>query len=247
MGRKREDASRRPDLLVGTEQALMLFLVKEEIMFELPSDLVELGIKRIEEFPVEGFVVGRGPINPVLMLIGEAPGENEAIKGIPFIGRAGEELKKSLASISLTRSDVYMTSAVRSRPFVWKEKNSRSGETVLKKYNRRPSNGEILAHAPVLDYELRNISPMVIVTLGNVGLQRLIGQRAKISDLHGTPLYTPVLHLKSLDSQEYIWSDEKYTIIPTLHPASVFYRPSNRAIVEEDWNKIGQFIQSIKF
>lgn len=205
---------------------------------------MDLCIKRIEGYPVEGFVKGKGPRKPTLMLIGEAPGENEAIQGIPFIGRAGEELKKSLASIGLTREDVYMTSAVRSRPFVWREKKERNGEAVRKKYNRPPTQKEIIAHAPILDYEITNISPLLIVTLGNVGLQRLLGREATVSKLHGQVLQKPVQFLQSLNSSEFVWSTETYTIIPTYHPASVFYRPSNRNFLEEDWIKIGEYIKS---
>lgn len=213
-------------------------------MFEIPNQLMDLCIKRIEGYPVEGFVKGKGPRKPTLMLIGEAPGENEAIQGIPFIGRAGEELKKSLASIGLTREDVYMTSAVRSRPFVWREKKERNGEAVRKKYNRPPTQKEIIAHAPILDYEITNISPLLIVTLGNVGLQRLLGREATVSKLHGQVLQKPVQFLQSLNSSEFVWSTETYTIIPTYHPASVFYRPSNRDFLEEDWIKIGEYIKS---
>ncbi len=213
-------------------------------MFEIPNHLMDLCIKRIEGYPVEGFVKGKGPRKPTLMLIGEAPGENEAIQGIPFIGRAGEELKKSLASIGLTREDVYMTSAVRSRPFVWREKKERNGEAVRKKYNRPPTQKEIIAHAPILDYEITNISPLLIVTLGNVGLQRLLGREATVSKLHGQVLQKPVQFLQSLNSSEFVWSTETYTIIPTYHPASVFYRPSNRDFLEEDWIKIGEYIKS---
>ncbi|TQR21523.1 uracil-DNA glycosylase [Psychrobacillus vulpis] len=215
-------------------------------MFELPEDLVVLGMKRIEGHPVEGFVKGKGKKNPIIMLIGEAPGEKESVQGVPFIGRAGDELAKSLASIGLSRDDVYMTSAVRSRPYVWKEKKTRNGETTKRKYNRAPTTHEINAHAPLLDYELKNISPMVIVTLGNVGLQRLLGKDAKVSNLHGQVLNTRVRHLASLKENEYIWSDEKYIIIPTFHPAAVFYRPSNRDFLNEDWSKIGNYLNVFK-
>lgn len=71
---------------------------------------------------------GSGPEQPVLLLIGEAPGEFELVDGIPFIGRAGTELMKSLNSIGLTREDVYMTSAVRSRPYRWGKKKKEMGQ-----------------------------------------------------------------------------------------------------------------------
>ncbi|QFG01248.1 uracil-DNA glycosylase [Psychrobacillus glaciei] len=204
-------------------------------------------MKRIEGFPVEGFVKGKGPKNPAILLIGEAPGENEAIHGIPFIGRAGDELEKSLKSVNLTRDDVYMTSAVRSRPYMWKEKKMRNGEITKRKYNRPPTKQEITAHAPLLDFEIKNIAPLVLVTLGNVGLQRLLGKDAKVSNLHGQVLEHAVRHLASLERDEYIWSDEKYRIIPTYHPAAVFYRPSNRDFIEEDWRKIGKYVSTMKY
>ncbi|TQR12909.1 uracil-DNA glycosylase [Psychrobacillus soli] len=216
-------------------------------MFELPDELVTLGMKRIEGFPVEGFVKGKGPKKPIIMLIGEAPGENEAIQGIPFVGRAGDELVKSLATIGLTRDDVYMTSAVRSRPYVWRDKKERNGEMGKRKYNRPPTGQEIIAHAPVLDYELKHLAPVVIVTLGNVGLQRLLGKDAKVSALHGQLIEHEVRHLASLEADKFVWSDEKYIIIPTYHPAAVFYRPSNRTILEEDWLKIGDYIATSNF
>lgn len=99
-------------------------------MFRIPESIAELGKKRIEGFPVEGFVYGEGPKCPQLMLIGEAPGEFELVDGIPFIGRAGKELMKSLDSIGLTREDVYISSAVRSRPYRWGTKKARDGTEI---------------------------------------------------------------------------------------------------------------------
>ncbi|MFP3344535.1 uracil-DNA glycosylase family protein, partial [Halomonas sp. SIMBA_159] len=65
-------------------------------MYRIPQELAELGKKRIEGFPVEGFVLGSGPEPPALMLVGEAPGENAVETGVPFTGRAGKELMASL-------------------------------------------------------------------------------------------------------------------------------------------------------
>ena len=221
-----------------------VFLKGVNNLLEIPEELIKLGMDRMEGHSVEGFVNGKGPIKPSIMLIGEAPGENEAIKGVPFIGRAGDELSKSLASIGLTRDDVYMTSAVRSRPYVWREKKERNGELTQRKYNRPPTQSEVIAHAPILDYELKKVVPHIIVTLGNVGLQRLLGKDAKVSMLHGQLLQQPIQHLKSIDSKEFVWSNESYLLIPTYHPASVFYRPSNRDFLEQDWKSIGEFLKN---
>jgi len=215
-------------------------------MFRIPESIAELGRERIKGFPVEGFVYGEGPQKPELMLIGEAPGEFEVVDGIPFIGRAGKELMKSLDSIGLTRDDVYITSAVRSRPFKWGEKRERDGTMTKRKYNRPPTQKEIVAHAPVLDYELANIQPKLIVALGNVGLQRLLGKEAKVTELHGKLLEGPVRFLPDLDATTFEWTDRMYRIVPTFHPAAVFYRPSHRSDLDADWLAIGKLLEELR-
>lgn len=214
-------------------------------MFRIPESIASLGRKRIEGFPVEGFLYGEGPKNPELMLIGEAPGEFELVDGIPFIGRAGKELMKSLATIGLTREDVYITSAVRSRPYRWGTKNNRDGTKTERKYNRPPTIKEILAHAPILDYELANIEPKLIVTLGNVGLQRLLGKGMKVTELHGQLLERPIQYLNELNDTTFNKTKKLYKIVPTFHPASIFYRPSHRPSLDEDWLKVGRILKGM--
>ena len=214
-------------------------------MFRIPESIAQLGKDRIEGYPVEGFVYGEGPKNPELMLIGEAPGEFELVDGIPFIGRAGKELMKSLATIGLSREDVYISSAVRSRPYRWGTKRERDGTLTERKYNRPPTQKEILAHAPVLDYELLTVKPKLIVTLGNVGLQRLLGRDSKVTELHGQLLVRPVQYLKELDDTKFNWTSEKFMIVPTFHPASIFYRPSHRPSLDADWLEIGRILSNI--
>ena len=214
-------------------------------MFRIPEWIAELGKERIEGSPVDGFLYGGGPKKPELMLIGEAPGEFELVDGIPFIGRAGTELMKSLATIGLTRENVYITSTVRSRPYRWGTKKNRDGTTTERKYNRPPTQKEILAHAPILDYELANIEPKLIVTLGNVGLQRLLGKEAKVTQLHGQLLERQVQYLEELRDTTFKWTHETYTLVPTFHPASVFYRPSHRPSLEADWLEIGRILKEI--
>lgn len=212
-------------------------------MYRISEELAELGRERMGDAPVEGFVYGQGPETPELMLVGEAPGEFELVDGIPFIGRAGKELMKSLASIGLRREDVYITSAVRSRPYRWGTKKERDGTLTERKYNRAPMAKEILAHAPLLDAEMRDVRPKLIVTLGNIGLQRLLGKSYKVSDVHGQLIEAPVQYLADPDDTVYSLTRDVRTIIPTFHPASVFYNPSLREKVEQDWLLIGRTLQ----
>ncbi|OLN22055.1 uracil-DNA glycosylase [Domibacillus antri] len=201
----------------------------------IPDELAELGKKRIAAYQVEGFVYGSGPEHAKLMLVGEAPGETEIGNGIPFSGRAGNELMKFLQLAGVTREDVYITSAVRSRPYKWGEKNGPDGTKIKRKYNRAPTAGEIKAHAPLLDYEMEHVKAPVIVTLGNIGLKRLAGKDKKVSDLHGRLLIQPVLRLKD---DQYEWTDKKYCLFPTFHPASIFYNRGLLELIHSDMEKL---------
>src|SRR5699024_10653858 len=119
-----------------------LNMMRRWVMFKVPKIIEALAKQRMEGNMVEGFVKGGGTQYPELLLFGEAPGENEVIHGIPFIGRAGEELIQSLASIRLDRKDVYITSAIRSRPYRWGTKKERDGTMTKRKYNRPPTQKE---------------------------------------------------------------------------------------------------------
>lgn len=209
---------------------------------QIPEELAKLAQKRMEGNNVEGFVYGSGPEKPKLMLVGEAPGETEVETGIPFCGRAGQKLMDFLEGLGLTREDVYITSAVRSRPYVWKEKTNRKGMLEKRKYNRPPTAKEIVAHAPVLDYELKHVEAPIIVTLGNIGLQRLLGKKVKITDVHGQFLKQSVQCLN--DDDHFGWTNKEYLLFPTFHPASVFYNPKLREDVAHDQLILKNWLQT---
>lgn len=212
---------------------------KECGMMKLPEELAEEGKKRLAGYPVEGFVYGGGPASPALMLVGEAPGETEIHNGVPFSGRAGKELMKFLEMLELTREEVYITSAVRSRPYRWGEKKERNGTVTERKYNRPPTAKEIHAHAPLLDYEVANVKTPVIVTLGNIGLKRLAGPGYKITEVHGSFIKGPV---QRYEKGGYAWTEQEHVIFPTFHPASVFYNRKLLAHIHEDLEKLKDFL-----
>ncbi|PRO67309.1 uracil-DNA glycosylase [Alkalicoccus urumqiensis] len=197
-------------------------------------------MKRAEGFALEGFVYGSGPEKPALMLVGEAPGETEIHNGIPFSGRSGKELMGFLERAGLTREDVYITSAVRSRPYRWGTKKNRDGTTTERKYNRAPTQKEIRAHAPLLDYELAHVKAPLLVTLGNVGLRRLVGPGYKITDVHGKVIRHPV---QILENEQFGWTETVYDIFPTYHPASFFY---NRRVLEDIHADMDQLARIMK-
>lgn len=210
---------------------------------EYPDKLVQLVKERSVGMRLEGFVAGQGPQQPKLMLVGEAPGRNEVENFIPFSGAAGKELINAMASIGLTRENTYITSAVRSRPFKEVHRvNRRTGleETVYP--NRTPSKKEVLAHAPILDYELSVITPPIIATLGNIGLQRLLGPGHQITEMHGQLYQGPIQELNQ-EQNGYQFSHKEYLVYPLYHPAAIFYNRSLTEKIAEDWNKLGLLIE----
>jgi len=136
-------------------------------------------------------VFGDGDPDADLMLIGEAPGEEEDLSGRPFVGRAGQLLDRVLASVDIDRADVYVTNMVKFRP----------------PGNRNPRPEEIAASVPLLLEQIRLVRPQVIATLGNVPTQWFLGSREGITrlrgrwaDWHGVrllPLYHPAYLLRN--------------------------------------------------
>jgi DNA polymerase len=117
-------------------------------------------------------VPGEGPSNADIMLIGEGPGFHENMQGRPFVGAAGELLVELLASIGLTREQVFITNVVKCRP----------------PSNRDPSLEELQACNPYLDKQIQIINPKVIVTLGRFSMAKFL-TGAKISEIHGKPFH----------------------------------------------------------
>ena len=113
------------------------------------------------------FGVGRPDAD--LLFVGEGPGEQEDLKGEPFVGRAGQLLTQLIEGIGLTRDDVYIANVVKCRP----------------PGNRDPQPDEIEACAPWLDRQLALIRPRVIVTLGNFATKLLLDTKEGITKLRG--------------------------------------------------------------
>lgn len=208
-----------------------------------PDKLLAEVKERSKGMRLEGINFGAGPAHPKLMIIGEAPGREEIESLIPFHGASGKELMKSLASIGLKREDVYITSAVRSRPYSVKKVFSKKENKEVTKYpNPKPTKKEILAHAPLLDFELRYAQPKVIVTVGTTALSRLLDHKYEISKVHGKIIKnTSILELND-KKDGYVWSKEKYTVVPQYHPAAVFYNRKLTDIIAQDWLNVKPLI-----
>ena len=126
---------------------------------------------------------GDGNPDADIVFIGEAPGKNEDLKGLPFVGAAGKFLDEMLSSIDLKRSDVYITNIVKYRP----------------PGNRDPQPEEKEEFLPYLRSQLEVIAPKVVVTLGRHSTNCFL-PGLSISEVHGQPkrlkgqVYLPLFH-----------------------------------------------------
>ena len=173
-------------------------------------------------------VFGRGLcLGPELMLIGEAPGEQEVMAGEPFVGKAGKNLTAFLNSVHLRREEIYITNTVKIRP----TRLSPSGRLV----NRPPNREEIGLFHPYLMEEIALVKPRRIVTLGNVALKALAGEGALIGQCHGQQLTCRVEPPKG--------ETMAFALFPLYHPASVIYNPSLKRVYEQDLKELASLLE----
>lgn len=117
-------------------------------------------------------VVGEGNPHAAIMLIGEAPGEQEDRDGRPFVGRAGRLLDELLAAADLKRDALWLTNVVKCRPVLFEGDRMR---------NRPPKVSEIRAWSGYLRGELRLVDPCVLVGLGAVAGRALLGAQFSLT------------------------------------------------------------------
>lgn len=158
----------------------------------------------------EVFVCGEGNQQPVMMLVGEAPGAQEVMQGRPFVGKAGQNLEHFLQKLHLQRSALYISNVVKIRP-------CKVGPTG-RLSNRPPTKTEIDIFLPWLLDEIAYLNPRVIVTLGNTALQAILGPEYVIGAVHGQLIKRPDMPL----------------IFPLYHPAAVIYNWELQSVYDAD-------------
>lgn len=156
-------------------------------------------------------VFGEGPMTPKLMLIGEAPGEQESLQGRPFVGKAGKNLDHFLELAELKREEIYISNAVKIRP----TKTGKTGRIS----NRPPTREEIALFRPWLMREIALIKPLMIATLGNVPLQALTATKQTIGQVHGKVIPA---------------GETGLPLFALYHPASLIYNRSLTDVYEQD-------------
>ena len=144
---------------------------------------------------VQYVVIGDGNKNASLMFIGEGPGADEDIQGEPFVGKAGQLMDKAFEALDIERKNVYIGNIVKCRS----------------PQNRNPEPDEVKACMDYLRNQVLLIKPKIIVLLGRIALQNILGDEYKITESRGN------------------WIEKKgIWYLPTFHPAALLRDESKK-------------------
>jgi DNA polymerase len=193
---RRRPSEAAPSIVpVFTSAAEALVAVRTDIGDCTRCKLHTLGRRQI--------VFGVGSPDADLMFVGEAPGADEDIQGIPFVGRAGQLLTKIIEAIGLKREDVYIANVIKCRP----------------PGNRNPEQDEVETCEPFLFRQIDVIKPKVVVALGTFAARALLRTLDPISRLRGrvyeyrgaklVPTFHPAYLLRNPGSKRDVWEDMK--------------------------------------
>lgn len=159
-------------------------------------------------------VMGAGNPDANIVFIGEAPGKNEDLQGLPFVGAAGKFLNEMLAAAGMDRNDVYITNIVKYRP----------------PNNRDPEPGEKKEFWPYLLRQLEIIDPKVVITLGRHSGGYFIPD-LHISSDHGCP-------------RKVKYHKQEFLVIPLYHPAAALYNGGMRQTLIDDFMAAATYVKT---
>ena len=148
-------------------------------------------------------VFGIGNPNAELMFVGEGPGRDEDLQGLPFVGAAGQLLTEIIRAIGRTRDEVYIANVVKCRP----------------PENRTPESDEVASCAGFLWKQISVVKPKVVVALGRPATETLLGQPVAIGKIRGqrfrlhgatlVPTFHPAYLLRTPSAKREVWADMK--------------------------------------
>ena len=165
----------------------------------------------------KNIVFSDGNPNSKIMIVGEGPGANEDLEGVPFIGKTGELLDKMLLSINLGRDNVYITNVVNYRP----------------PENRNPTTEEIARYLPYLTKHIEIIDPKILILLGSSALNAVVGDEQKISEIRGKWINKKIGKCST-------------SVIVSFHPAFLMRQPDQKAMSWIDLKMIRKKISDLK-
>jgi DNA polymerase len=161
----------------------------------------------------KNIVFGVGNENTDIMFIGEGPGADEDAQGIPFVGKAGQLMNKAFEAVGIDRDNIYIANIVKCRP----------------PNNRDPEADEINGCMNYLRNQVMIIKPKIIVLLGRISLQNILGQEYKITASRGK------------------WIEKKGILyMPTWHPAALLRDETKKIDFINDLQEVVRRQQELK-
>lgn len=183
-------------------------MAKQTKLDQIKADILKANVCSELAAGATQLVFGDGNPDADVVFIGEAPGKNEDIQGLPFVGAAGKFLNEMLEMIGMQRADIYITNIVKYRP----------------PNNRDPLPDEKKAFWPYLVRQLDVIQPKIVVTLGRHSMEYFLPEQ-RISAIHGEP-------------KRITLGEQKQVVLPLFHPAAALYNGGMRQTLIDDFARI---------
>jgi DNA polymerase len=150
------------------------------------------------------------------MFVGEAPGRDEDIQGLPFVGRSGQLLDRMLAAIGLDRTSAYISNVIPWRP----------------PGNRDPSPLETEICRPFIERHIELVAPKVLVTLGNPSTKLLLQTQ------------TGIMRMRGKWAEHETAGGDRIATMPTLHPAYLLRNPAHKKLAWRDFLEVKMRLKS---
>ena len=165
----------------------------------------------------KNLIIGEGNINGLIMIIGEAPSQEEEKSGKTFQGEAGVLLEKMLLAINIKKNSIYSTYAINFRP----------------PEDRKPTPQEIKRYSIFLKKHISIIDPKIVILFGSTAMESVTASKSKISKERGK-------------WKEIILENKTYPLMATFNPSYLIRFPENKKYSWEDLKKIKQKILDLK-
>lgn len=168
-------------------------------------------------------VLGAGPRSSRVMVVGEAPGRDEADRGEPFVGKSGKELAWYMRRAGLDLASTYRTN-------------------VVKRYiidNPDPTPELVREWTPTLEHEIAEVQPRIIIAVGAYAARWFLGERAQLKVVHG------LAHRAGAFDDTRVGRARGAVVVPTYHPAFGFYSNDGRALVGDDFMRVGEVVRTV--
>ena len=162
-------------------------------------------------------VPGKGPSDAEVMLVGEAPGYWESVRGEPFVGAAGKFLTQLIELAGLKREEVFIANVLKCRPPA----------------NRDPTDEEIEACSPHLQKQFQFIKPKLTVALGRIAARALLGRYVSMEREHGSLL-------------DCTYAGYSFKLFLTYHPAAGIYSGATKLKLQTDFRELKRHTERLK-